>query len=56
MYQVIYFQILKLTGSEAVSTKGTNALIEYNGIETTRTSNTFTINGFEINIENKQSK
>lgn len=45
------FSNLKLTGSEAISTKGTNALIEYNGIETTRTSNTFTINGFEITLK-----
>ena len=30
---------------------GKNAVFTFNGLETTRSSNTFTINGFEINLK-----
>ncbi|MCM3711152.1 flagellar hook-associated protein 2 [Sporosarcina luteola] len=40
---------LKLSNTE--SKAGTDAVFTFNGLETTRSSNTFTINGFEINLK-----
>ncbi|MDN4606825.1 flagellar hook-associated protein 2 [Sporosarcina highlanderae] len=42
---------LKLSGTEAKSTAGNNAEFVFNGLTTQRSSNTFTINGFEVNLK-----
>ncbi|OOP65993.1 hypothetical protein BWZ43_23285 [Heyndrickxia oleronia] len=51
----ILFEKLKVadnvTDTETKRTAGTNASFTFNGIETTRTSNTFQINGFEITLK-----
>ncbi|TKC17043.1 flagellar hook-associated protein 2 [Robertmurraya kyonggiensis] len=46
----------KLGLDTATKTAGVNAEFTYNGITTTRSSNTFTINGFEISLKNANNK
>ncbi|BAQ10209.1 flagellar hook-associated protein 2 [Bacillus sp. OxB-1] len=42
---------LKLNGNGAAVQKGQNAIFTFNGLQTERSSNTFQINGFEINLK-----
>ncbi|WP_342512972.1 flagellar filament capping protein FliD [Sporosarcina sp. FSL K6-1522] len=42
---------LKLDASNAVKTAGLNAQFTFNGLATERSSNSFTINGFEVNLK-----
>lgn len=44
---------LQLTTGVATKTEGEDAEFTFNGLETTRSSNTFTINGFEISLKQK---
>lgn len=46
----------KLGLDTATKTAGVNAEFTYNGITTTRSSNTFSINGFEISLKNASNK
>ncbi|PID14387.1 flagellar cap protein FliD [Sporosarcina sp. P34] len=42
---------LKLVGDEVTKVKGEDASFIFNGLDTTRASNTFTINGFEVSLK-----
>lgn len=52
-----FFDSLGLTDSNfsGVRQEGVNATFTYNGLTTTRPSNTFTINGFELTLKNKST-
>ncbi|OXS58503.1 flagellar hook-associated protein 2 [Bacillus sp. V-88] len=52
-----FFDSLQLTDSNfsGVRQEGVNATFTYNGLTTTRPSNTFTINGFELTLKNKST-
>ncbi len=47
------FLKLDLSNSTVNGKSGVNALFTYNGLQTERSSNTFQINGFEINLKDK---
>lgn len=42
---------LKLDSNSSTSTLGANAIFTFNGLKTERSSNTFQINGFEVNLK-----
>ncbi|MCC5802145.1 flagellar hook-associated protein 2 [Rossellomorea vietnamensis] len=52
-----FFDSLQLTDSNfsGVRQEGVNATFTYNGLTTTRPSNTFTINGFELTLKNEST-
>nr|WP_200908439.1 flagellar filament capping protein FliD [Rossellomorea vietnamensis] len=52
-----FFDSLQLTDTNfsGVRQEGVNATFTYNGLTTTRPSNTFTINGFELTLKNEST-